>query len=133
LLTGSGDDLCGLLPAVFQTAAYHLPTVGLSAFLAICLLIVFVEISSLLPPFPGALSEFLPHLLCASFQLLIYCSGFFFYRRGICPGGYAGLLQQWLGENCMALGALLFGLLNVSQAGLEPVAGGDDNPPVFTV
>jgi hypothetical protein len=32
LLTGSGDELCGLLPALFQTAACCLPTVSPSAF-----------------------------------------------------------------------------------------------------
>jgi hypothetical protein len=32
LLTGSGDELCGPLPALFQVAAYHLPAVSLSAF-----------------------------------------------------------------------------------------------------
>jgi hypothetical protein len=34
LLTGSGDELCGLLPALFQAAAYHLSAVGPSAFSA---------------------------------------------------------------------------------------------------
>jgi hypothetical protein len=42
--------------------------------------------------------------------------------RSVCPGSYADLSQEWLGEFCMMLGAHLFGLLNVSQAGLEPVA-----------
>jgi hypothetical protein len=32
LLTGSGDELCGPLPALFQVAAYCQPTVGLPAF-----------------------------------------------------------------------------------------------------
>jgi hypothetical protein len=32
LLTGSGDELCGPLPTLFQAAAYHLPTVSPSAF-----------------------------------------------------------------------------------------------------
>jgi hypothetical protein len=31
------------------------------------------------------------------------------------------------------LGAHLFGLLNVSQAGLELVSGGDGSPPVFSL
>jgi hypothetical protein len=34
-LTGSGDELCGLLPALFQAAAYYQPAVGPSAFPAI--------------------------------------------------------------------------------------------------
>jgi hypothetical protein len=32
LLTGSGDELCGSLSALFQAAAYHLPTISPSAF-----------------------------------------------------------------------------------------------------
>jgi hypothetical protein len=32
LPTGSGDELCGLLPSVFQAAAYHQSTVSTSAF-----------------------------------------------------------------------------------------------------
>jgi hypothetical protein len=32
LLTGSGDEVCGLLPALLQAVAYHLPAVGFSAF-----------------------------------------------------------------------------------------------------
>jgi hypothetical protein len=71
LLTGSGDELCSLLPALFQAVAYHPPAVGLPAFPAICLLIVLAEISSLLL-LPSA--EFLPFLLYASFQFIVYCS-----------------------------------------------------------
>jgi hypothetical protein len=32
LLTGSGDELCGLLSALFQAVAYHPPSVSQSAF-----------------------------------------------------------------------------------------------------
>jgi hypothetical protein len=45
LFIGSGDELCGLLPALFQAAAYHLPAVIPSAFLAVCLMKVHMEIS----------------------------------------------------------------------------------------
>jgi hypothetical protein len=34
------------------------------------------------PPFSIVLSAFLPPLLCASFQFLVYCSGFFFAGAG---------------------------------------------------
>jgi hypothetical protein len=37
------------------------------------------------------------------------------------PRGCAGLSQGWLGGYCVTLGTHLFGLLNVSLAGLEPV------------
>jgi hypothetical protein len=43
------------------------------------------------PPFSCALSEFVPPLLCASFQFVVYYSGFFFAGVSVCPGGYASL------------------------------------------
>jgi hypothetical protein len=36
------------------------------------------------------------------------------------PRGCAGLPQAWLREFCMTHGTHMFGLLSVSQAGLEP-------------
>jgi hypothetical protein len=51
-----------------------------------------------------------PPLLCVSFQFLVY-SVFCFVlfclqgRGSVCPRGYAGLSQRWLGEYCMMLGA----------------------------
>jgi hypothetical protein len=58
---------------------------------------------------------------------------FFFFAWGISlPGGYAGLSQGW-GEYHVTLGAYLFGLLNVSQTGLESAAGSSGSPPVFSV
>jgi hypothetical protein len=73
-------------------------------------------------PFSGALSVFLPPLLCASFHFIVYCSVFFFLRGwgGNLPRGYAGLSQGWLREYHMMLGTHLFGLQNVSQTDLEP-------------
>jgi hypothetical protein len=50
LLTSSGVELCGLLPALLQAVAYHLPCVGPSAFPAILLVKVHLEISSLSLP-----------------------------------------------------------------------------------
>jgi hypothetical protein len=48
----------------------------------------------------------------------------FFFLQGVSlHKGYAGLSQEWLGEYWMVLGIYLFGLLNVSQASLEPVSG----------
>jgi hypothetical protein len=77
-LTGSGDAFCGPTPALFQAAAYHPPTVGLLAFPAVCLLKVYMEISSLfLPPSPVCFQP----LLCASFQFIAY-SVFFFFTGG---------------------------------------------------
>jgi hypothetical protein len=86
LLTSSGDELCGSLAALLQAVAYHLPTLGLSAFQPL-----FAESKNwketLAPcsplPFCCALSVFLPPLLCVSFQFIVYCFFvFFFLARG---------------------------------------------------
>jgi hypothetical protein len=42
-----------------------------------------------------------------------------FFGGSVCPGDCAGLSQGWLGELRMTLGTHLFGLPNVSHAGLE--------------
>jgi hypothetical protein len=47
LLAVPGDESCGLPPALLQAVTYHTPTVGPSAFPALCLLIVHAEISAL--------------------------------------------------------------------------------------
>jgi hypothetical protein len=80
-----------------------------------------MKISSLtLPPSPGHLHP----LLCVSLQFLVYCWGFYLFiflqgRESICPGGYAGLSQGWLGEYPIDAWCSPIGLPNVSQAGLE--------------
>jgi hypothetical protein len=84
---------------------------------------VQVEISSLLPP-PSQVYFQHFHLFCCVLvsQFIVYCSVLFcfvFAGGSVCPGGYAGLSQGWLGEYCVTLSAHLFGLPNVSQAGLE--------------
>jgi hypothetical protein len=91
LLTGSGDELCGPLPALFQAVAYHPPTISPSAFLAI----VYWKFSWKSSPCPSPLlrctfGNFVP-LLCASFQFLVYCSVFFFFRGVSLPRGLCGL------------------------------------------
>jgi hypothetical protein len=70
----------------------------------------------------------------ASFQFIVYFSVLFFCVWGsVCPECYAGLSQGQLGKNHVMLGAHLFGLLNVSQAGLEVAAGSSGCLPVFSV
>jgi hypothetical protein len=108
LLTVSGDEICGPLPALLQAVAYHPPTVGLAAFSAI-----FFPYSLLFapPPFSVALSAILPIPLCASFQFVVYCSvGFFLW------GGQSTqrAMLVYPGEYHVMLGTHLFGLLNVS-------------------
>jgi hypothetical protein len=83
--------------------------------------------------FSGALSEFLLPLLCASFQFVVYFRFFWWIGDQPAQGGYAGLSQGWLREYHVTLGSHLFGLLNVSQAGLELVSGGSSSPPVFSM
>jgi hypothetical protein len=133
LLTGSGDELCGPLSALFQAAAYYQPTVDLSAFSAICLLKVPMEISSLLLPPSLVCLEHPAPLLCVPFQFLVYCSVFICVWGISFPRCYARLSQGWLGEYHEMFGTHLFGLVNVSQAGLELVSGGEGSPPVFSV
>jgi hypothetical protein len=124
LLTGSGDGLCGPLPALLQAVAYHPPTVHVPAFPAICLLIVHLEISFLF--FPPSLVRFQCTYRHPFHCVLVFSSLFivqdFFGGGAVWPGGCTGLSQGWLVEYCMAVGTHLFGLMNVSQAGLEPAA-----------
>jgi hypothetical protein len=81
LLTGSGDEFCGPLPALLQAVAYQVPTVSLPPFPGICLLIVQVEISSLvLLPSPLCFQH--SHSLCyvLVFSLLFIVQFFFFLQ-----------------------------------------------------
>jgi hypothetical protein len=122
LLSGLGDEPCGLPPALLQAAAYYPPTVGLPAFPAICLLIVCTEISSLL--FPPSLVHFQQsHPLCY-FSVCCLLFSFFFVGGVSLPRGLCWFIPGVAGGNPVMLGAHLFGLPNVSQAGLELAAGG---------
>jgi hypothetical protein len=74
LLTGSGDEFCGLLPALFQAMAYHPPAFSPSAFPAF----VYWKFTRRSAPSSSPLlwcpfSNSIP-LLCVSFQFLVYCS-----------------------------------------------------------
>jgi hypothetical protein len=76
LLTGSGDEFWGSLPALLQVVAYHLPAVSSPTFPAICLLIVCVEISSLPSPLLGVLSPHSCVLVFSSlFIIQFFCCG----------------------------------------------------------
>jgi hypothetical protein len=125
LLTGSGDELCGPLSALFQAAAYHPPTVSPSAFP------VFVYWKfpwSSAPCFSPLLwyaqSTLLP-LLQVPFQLVIYYSDFFlFCMAGVSlPRGLCWFIPGWLWEYHMLLICSPVGLPDVSQADLELVSG----------
>jgi hypothetical protein len=78
------------------------------------------------PPSSGAFTAPCPLccvLVFSSLFIVQFCFFFCWVGGSVCPGGYVGLSQGWLGKYCMMLGAHLFGLPNVSQAGLEPASG----------
>jgi hypothetical protein len=127
LLTGSGDELCGPLPALFQAAAYHLALCQPFCLSSLCLLRVCMEISllPLLPslvclhhPTPCVVCSFLVHCLLFSFFFFFFFAGWrVSLPRGLCwfiPRVAEGILHNAL---CSPVG-----LPNVSQAGLEPVS-----------
>jgi hypothetical protein len=102
LLIGSGDEFCGLLPALFQAVAYHWPAVGPSAFLA------FVYWKLLASPlFSSVLSGTPSWKLCVSFQFLVYCSVFFYGEGVSLPRGLCCFYLGVLGEYHVMLGLQL--------------------------
>jgi hypothetical protein len=88
-----------------------------------------------LPPSPVHFQSSCP-LCCLLVFSSLFIQGFLCMcvcvRGSVCPGDYAGLSQEWLGKYHMMLGAHLFGLPNVSQAGLELASGGSGTLPVFS-
>jgi hypothetical protein len=124
LLTGSGAELCGLLPALFQAVAYHLPAVSPLPFQSL-----FTERSHgdqllALPPLSGALTAPCPLCCLFLFSSLFIVQMFFVVLGSVCPGG-----PRWFIPG-VVVGMLCYtwsspvGLPNVSQAGLELVSGG---------
>jgi hypothetical protein len=109
LLTGSGDELCGLLPALFQVAAYHPPTARPSAFPAFVYWNFTWRSALCLSPLLHCTYSTLSPLLCASFQFLFIIAQFLFVclwgRGSLCP---AGLSQGWLGKYHVMLCVHLF-------------------------
>jgi hypothetical protein len=127
MFTGSGDELCGLLSSLLQAVAYNLPTVGLAAFPAICLLIVHVEISSLpLPPSPMHFQHSRPFCCVLVFSSLFtvqFCFVFFLWGGGQSAQG-AMLCETWhspvWSAKCLP-----------SRFGASSDSG--NSPPVFSV
>jgi hypothetical protein len=108
LLSGSGNELCGPLSALFQAVAYHLPTVSPSAFPAFVYWKFQWRSASCSFPLLQCAYKTLPPLLHVPFQFIVYYSVLFFQGGGsICPGGYADLFQGWLWEYCVILVAHL--------------------------
>jgi hypothetical protein len=119
LLTGSGDELCGLLTALFQAVAYHCP---LSALLPFQSLITESSCGVQLlapPPFSSALRAPCP-LCCMSFQLLLYYSVVFSVE---CAQSVQGAMLVYPRGSCGNTMCHLFAhlLVCVSQAGWSHV------------
>jgi hypothetical protein len=131
LLSGLGDEPCGLLPTLFQAVVYHSPAIGPPAFPAICLLIVCWEISSLLIWCPFSNST---PLLCVSFQFLVYCSVlFFFCRMWGSQSAQGAMLAYPTGGSTMWHCCSSVGLLDFSQADLKLASGSGGSSPVLSV
>jgi hypothetical protein len=88
LLTGSGDEFCGPLSALFHAADYHLPAVSPSAFLVFVYWKFLWRSAPCSPPFSGALTA-LPLLCCVlvfsflfMFSFLLHFILFFCRARG---------------------------------------------------
>jgi hypothetical protein len=122
---------CGSLFALFQAAAHHLPTVSPSVFLDFVYWKFAWRSAPCCSPSLWCTQSTSPPLLHIPFQFLVYYSAFCFCfcfcflqdKRSVCPGGYDGLSQGWLWEYRMLFICSPVGLLDVSQAGLEPAPG----------
>jgi hypothetical protein len=132
LLTASGDEHCGALPALFQAAAFHQPIVSPPAFPAFVYWSLHGD--QFLAPSPSLVCFQQPRPLCC---VLVFSSLFIHYFSGgegvSMPWGLCWFIPGWLGEYNMTLGAHLFGLQNVSQAVLELASGHGKSSPVFSV
>jgi hypothetical protein len=141
LLICSGDELCGPIPALFQTAAYHLPAFGPSAFPDFVYWKFMRRSAPCSSPLLQCIFSNWTPLLCVSFQFLIYYSVFYFCfcfyffsgREVSLPRGLCWFIPGVVGGIPNDASHSLFGLLNVSQAGLELASGSCGSPPVFSV
>jgi hypothetical protein len=81
LLTGSGNELCGLLSALFQAVAYHPPAVSPSAFPVLVYWRLPCRSAPYFSPFCGALTA--PYSLCFIFLVYYSVLGLFFVGQGV--------------------------------------------------
>jgi hypothetical protein len=125
LFTGSGDELCGPLSALFYTVAYHLSPIGPPASP------VFVywkfpwrSAPCPCPPSPVCLQHPAPSAACF-FSVLCLLFSFLGFFCGISLSReLCWFIQGWLCEYRVILICSPVGLPDVSQASLEPVSGG---------
>jgi hypothetical protein len=129
LLTGSGDEFCGPLPALFQAWLIILPlAVNPSAFPAICLLKMCGDQLLAPPSFFGALIAPCPLCCVLVFSSLfiqffvLFC--FFLQQRVSLPWGLCWFIPGVAGGIPCDAWCSSVALPNVSQTGLEPASGG---------
>jgi hypothetical protein len=106
-----------------------------ACFSSLCLLKFMWQSAPCSSPLLWCTFSFLPHLLCASFPFLGYFSAFCCCCWE-CQSAQGAMLVYPRGgweEFHVTLCTHLFGLPNVSQAGLEMAAGSSSSPPVFSV
>jgi hypothetical protein len=100
---------------------------------SIGLLIVRTEIISLLFPLLWCAFSVCPFCCVLVFSSLFIVQLFFVCGGSVCPGAMLVYPMGGCGNNHVTLGSHLFGLPNVSHAGLEPAAGSGHSPPVCSV
>jgi hypothetical protein len=124
LFTGPGNELCDPLIHYLPCFGEWLITLPLLYFLPFqCLLIVHIEISTILLPL--SLVHFqCSRSLCCYARLQFSVCYLVFWGWGQSAQGLCWFFwgEGWLHEFHIMHDAHLFGLSNVSQAGLEPVA-----------
>jgi hypothetical protein len=125
LLTGLGDELCGLLITCLLSALLPFQSLFTESSFRVQLLAP--------PSFSGALTAPFPLYCMFLFSFLFIIWFFFFFfaeQESVCPGCYTDLFQEWLWGYHVMLGAHL-GLPNVFQAALE-LASGNTGPLLFS-
>jgi hypothetical protein len=123
LVTCSGDELCGLLSALFQAVAYHPPTVSPSAFPVFFYWKFTQRSAPCSSPLLWCTQCTLPLLLHVLFSSLFIIELFFFFQgRGQSSQGAMLIYPRGSCGNaaCCLFAHLLF---CISQADLEPVSG----------
>jgi hypothetical protein len=134
LLTGSEDELCGQIPALFQAVAYHRPTVSPMPFQPLFTESSYEDQLLLPPPFSSVLTA--PHPVCC---VVVLSSLFIVHFVLFCKVEGQSARGAMLAYPRMAVGILCdawcshVGLPNVSQAGFQLASGSGSNPNVVSV
>jgi hypothetical protein len=114
-LTGSGDEVCELLTALFQAVVYHLPTINPSAFPVFVYWKFQWRSAPCLSPLLWHTQSTLPPLLHVSFQFLVFYSVFVVVV--VCRAWVSLSRGLWWFIPGVAMG--IPAMVWISQAGLE--------------